>query len=72
MTEPIFFEIPIYRVPQSKHTQEQEQEKIKVAKPENKLIAPESFRSAEAYFDREMWYPWRYNEIVGYLDLYIS
>ena len=71
MTEPIFFEIPIYRVPQSKHTAEQQLEKEKLAKPENKLIAPESYKSAEAFFERELWYPWRYNEIIGYLDLFI-
>jgi hypothetical protein len=71
MTEPIFFEIPIYRNSLNKHTAEQQAEKDAFAKPENKLIAPESYKSMENYFHMELWYPWRYNEVIGYLNLFI-
>lgn len=71
MTEPIFFEIPIYRINQAKHTIEQEEELKKVADPQIKATAPESYKSAENYFHRELWYPWRYNEVIGYLNLFI-
>jgi len=57
MNEPIFFEIPIYRCSRKVHSIEMKKEEQKWASPEN--------------FHRFRWYAWKYNEIVGYLNLFI-
>ena len=71
MTEPFFFEIPIYRCTSKDHSSLMEKERDKAADPEIKDIAPESYKNAKDYFDRHLWYGWRYNEIIGSLNLYI-
>lgn len=68
---PCFFEIPIYRCPQEVHAREMEAEKrgwIPDAESYREM-APDSHRSMELYFEREVWYPWRYNEAVGWIAL---
>jgi len=57
MNEPIFFEIPIYRCSKKAHGIEMKKEEQKWASPDN--------------FHRFSWYAWKYNEIIGYLNLYI-
>lgn len=71
MTEPIFFEIPIYRCTLKSHTEYMGAEEQKLAPLENKEQFPVSYNSAYNYFHQEKWYSWKYNEIVGYLNLYI-
>jgi hypothetical protein len=71
MTEPIFFEIPIYRCTLASHSTFMDAEEQKVAPIENKEKFPVSYTSAYNYFHKEKWYSWKYNEIVGYLNLYI-
>jgi hypothetical protein len=48
--------------------QEQEENIKKYISPNE---APESYQAAVNAFHNGMWYPWNYNEIVGYLNLYI-
>lgn len=71
MTEPIFFEIPIYRCSLSSHSTYMIKEEQKFAPNENKEKFPSSYNSAYNHFHKELWYAWKYNEIVGYLNLYI-
>ena len=71
MTEPIFFEIPIYRCNLTSHSAYMAAEEQKFAPIENKEQFPGSYAFAYHYFHKEKWYSWRYNEIVGYLNLYI-
>jgi len=71
MTEPIFFEIPIYRCTLSSHSAYMETEEQKFAPIQNKERFPVSYENAYNYFHKERWYSWRYNEIVGYINLYI-
>lgn len=71
MTEPFFFEIPIYRCRQSAHTAMMKQEEEKIANPAYKDVAPESYQNAYRFFHKSLWYGWRYNEVIGYLNLYI-
>lgn len=74
--EKYFFDIPIYRCTIDKHTDELDKEKQKHLQHLVDLHGPEvkdsrSYEWAEHYFDRERWYPWRYNEIIGWIRLYI-
>lgn len=68
-----FLEIPIYRCPVDRHTKEMERKKQDWLGPlqETKDTAPESFSRAEQYWECHEWYPWRYNEIVGWLRLFL-
>jgi hypothetical protein len=40
-------------------------------KATDKDLYPETFQSIHNYFHSAIWYAWKYNEIVGYLNLYI-
>ncbi len=67
-----FLDLPIYRLSLDQHTAELKAEKKKTLAPlrKHKKSAPESYAHADAWFDRYSWYPWRYNEIIGWLRLY--
>ncbi len=71
MTEPIFFEIPIYHRSLSAHTSDMQAQEAKITKTVNKDLYPESFKALYNGFHAAIWYGWKYNEIVGYLNLYI-
>jgi hypothetical protein len=67
-----FFEIGIYRCPIDQHTDELARDRQKCLEPleRTKSVAPVSYAKAGDWFDREHWYPWRYNEVIGWLRLY--
>lgn len=71
MIEPHFFEIPIYRCDIDTHTSEMEAMKKKYVNPDWEETAPESYQNMIYYFERDKWYPWRYNEVIGWICLYI-
>jgi hypothetical protein len=67
-----FLDLPIYRLSLRQHTAELKTEKRKYLAPLKKYknVAPESYANADRWFDRYHWYPWRYNEIIGWMRLY--
>lgn len=67
-----FFEIPIYRCSPDQHTSWLAEEKRKCLQPfeETRDTAPESLAISKQWFDEWHWYPWRYNETIGWLRLY--
>lgn len=67
-----FFEIGIYRCPIDQHTDELARDKQKYLEPLERIksVASESYANAGDWFDREHWYPWRYNDVIGWLRLY--
>ena len=70
------FDIPIYRCSINKHTAELENDKRKHLQSLVDIHGPEvkksqSYKWWGDYFDREKWYPWRYNEIVGWIRIYL-
>jgi len=73
MSEKYFFDIPIYRCTIERHAQEMENEKqrfLNLGLPYDDDI-PESYVSGvEKRFEGSIWYPWRYNEIIGWIRLY--
>ncbi len=71
MTEPIFFEIPIYRCTLTSHSAYMDVEEQKLVPLENKEKFPVFYTSVYNYFHKEKWYSWKYNEIIGYLNVYI-
>jgi len=71
MQESIFFEIPIYRCSKSVHTNFMEKRKNQINESIPRNLYPESNMARVSLFNDSEWYPWRYNEIVGYLNLYI-
>ena len=62
------FEIPIYRCNEDKHSAEMAKEKARYVSPLSRL---QSYATAERRFDEEEWYPWRYNEAIGWIQLSI-
>lgn len=67
-----FLDLPIYRLTLDQHTAALEEAKKKYLAPleAQKEAAPESYVHADRWFDAYHWYPWRYNEIIGWLRLY--
>ena len=71
MTEPTFFEIPIYRCTLNEHTAYMQIEESKIKEAVPSTLYPESAQAILNNFHASIWYPWKYNEIIGYLNLYI-
>lgn len=71
MTEPYFFEIPIYRCSQSTHTNEMKDAEEKMVKEINHFNSKSHEERMRNHFHSDKWYPWRYNEVIGWLCLYI-
>ena len=71
MTEPIFFEVPIYRCSLKGHTKEMELQELKIIESIPKQLYPQSHQAILNNFHVSQWYTWKYNEIIGYLNLYI-
>jgi len=71
-TDRYFFDIPIYRCSPDRHTSWLAEEKRKSLQPfeDTRDTAPESLAIAKQWFDEWHWYPWRYNETIGWLRLY--
>jgi hypothetical protein len=68
-----FFQIPIYRCDKEKHKKEMEDDKTRYLKPVIEICGnreASTAKYAEVYFYEKYWYPWNYNEVVGWLDLY--
>ncbi len=67
------FDVPICRCNLDQHTEEMAQEKSKYIQSlkEHRETPPESSTNAEKWFDDNRWYPWRFNEIVGWIHLYL-
>lgn len=70
MTEPFFFEVPIYRCDPHKY---EEEETMKRNKYFDQYYHEESISKSELsdIFMRIMWQPWEYNEVIGWIRLYI-
>jgi len=64
--------IPIYRCAIEQHSYEMESAKKCLVKSCRAEEDSESKRIIENAFDRDTWYPWKYNEIVGWVNLEIS
>jgi len=71
MTEPIFFEIPVYLRSFAAHTSDMQTQEAEITQATDRDLYPETFQAIYNNFHSEIWYPWKYNEIVGYLNLYI-
>lgn len=67
-----FFDVPIYRCSPDQHESWIAEEKRKSLQPfeETRDTAPESLAISKQWFDEWHWYPWRYNETVGWVRLY--
>ncbi|MCI5227624.1 MAG: hypothetical protein D3918_13430 [Candidatus Electrothrix sp. AX2] len=73
--EKYIFDIPIYRCDIDKHTHESENEKKKyqslvVDAHGEEAIGSDSYLRMGERFDRDHWYPWQFNEIIGYIRIY--
>jgi len=68
MTESFFFEIPIYRCDNIKYSQERE---IRYNKYFDQNGGKISDLELNDLFQRLFWQPWDYNEIVGWMRLFV-
>ena len=71
MVEPYYFEIPVYRCKIEKHTMEMKKRESEFDNHEIKETAPISYQNLKNHFHKTIWYPWRYNEVIGWVCLYI-
>jgi hypothetical protein len=71
-TDRYIFEIPIYRCSPDQHTSLLAEEKRKSLQlfEVTRDTAPRSLAISKQWFDERHWYPWRYNETIGWLRLY--
>jgi len=67
MKDSIFFEIPIYRCSIEKHSKEVEMDYQMFA---DKCHLMEE-KDIKGFYYTNMWNPWKYNDVIGYLNLYI-
>jgi len=74
LTDKFFFDIAIYRCTPELHQLEMEKEKNKLVESlcYSKEEAPVSYKNAIRGWEDRNWYPWRYNEVVGWIRLYID
>lgn len=73
MSEMYFLDIPIYRCTSERHAQEMEDEKQRLLNLgllyDDEI--PESYvAGVQRLFESSVWYPWRYNEIIGWIRLF--
>jgi hypothetical protein len=71
MIEPYYFEIPIYRCNQDTHIKEMKANEAEFTVEEYKESAPKSYQNLINIFHRAIGYPWKYNEVIGWICLYI-
>lgn len=67
MNDTIFFEIPIYRCTIEKHSEETQRNYQKFAKK----CYQKSEEDMRDFFYTNLWHPWKYNDVIGFLNLHI-
>jgi hypothetical protein len=65
-----FFEIPIYRCSLEEHSKELENEKEAYVKRNNWTNEDSLAIRFTRLFEEREWYPWRYNEIIGWVRIF--
>ena len=68
-----FFEVPIYRCSLGDHAAALEHEQARYLGPLEALLhtEPHQYEMARRRFQADRGYPWRYNEVVGWIRLYV-
>jgi len=69
--EPYFFEIPVYRCDQKAHHKELKLLDSKFINQVNGPISPEKKKSLLETYQYHIHYTWSYNEVIGWICLYI-
>lgn len=69
--EPIFFEIPIYRTSIEKYDLELKSKREKLYEKFPGVREGFYFENYQRVVEKDISYYWNYNEIIGYLNLYI-
>jgi hypothetical protein len=67
------FEVPIYRCTEHKHGDDMAKDKARFLGPlsRDREKTPHSYATAERRFDENEWYPWPYNEAIGWIQISI-
>ena len=63
------FEIPIYRCSTDQHDEDMNTAKAKWMAPFKGSKGTPAYKRAEVAFDREGWFPWKYNEAIGWISI---
>ena len=63
-------DIPVYRCTEARHATEMESQRRRWLKDIDQQTAPQTYARVERWWQQEYWYPWKFNEIVGYIRLY--
>jgi hypothetical protein len=63
-------DIPVYRCTEKMHAIETEKQRERWLKGFDQNTVPRTYALVERRFEREYAYPWKFNEIVGYVCLY--
>jgi len=65
-------DIPIYRCSSQTHEKEMSEEKRKLIEFCKVEEGTDSYSIISQSFDRDKWYPWRYNEIIGWIQIILN
>ena len=75
MREIYVFEIPVYRCSRDKHAMEMERNRERIAERLRRYggngLPSGFFEECVQRFHAREWYPWKFNEIVGWIRLYV-
>jgi hypothetical protein len=63
-------DIPVYRCTEKMHSIEMANQRERWLKGFDQNTVPQTYALVERRFEQEYWYPWKFNEIVGYIRLY--
>ena len=71
LSEPIFFEIPIYRCNSKQHSLEYKSYCNKVLNKIDKVKDYNHYQDCIDFLNEHFYYEWKYNETIGYINLFI-
>ena len=66
------FDIPIYRCSEGKYGKEFSETERRYMQQFDRETAPISYAKIKSQFMETYWYPWKFNEIVGYIHLHVE
>jgi hypothetical protein len=63
-------DIPVYRCTEGRHSIAMASQRERWMRGFDQKTTPQTYAHVERWFEREYWYPWKFNEIIGYVCLY--
>jgi hypothetical protein len=66
------FDIPVYRCSEIEYAKEFAKQKQRYMQSFDKETTPQTYDKVEKSFIQTYWYPWKFNEVIGYVHLTVA